>query len=108
MTVLGRHLYGLSRRGEFFVLDIPRRRVVHTADLKDVSPGFAAMVTNRGMVYGVSDTTLFRFDRRTFAVSTVVSGINGGWYSGPHLNHDEHGHLYTLRGTNLVRIDDRH
>lgn len=108
MSVLGRNLYGLSRHGEFFVIDVPRRRVVHTADLKDISPGFAAMVTNRGTVYGVSDTTLFRFDRKTFAVSTVVSGINGGWYSGPHLNRDEHGHLYTLRGTNLVRIDDRH
>ncbi|UZI32811.1 PQQ-binding-like beta-propeller repeat protein [Streptomyces sp. VB1] len=107
MTVRDRHLYGLSRRGEFFVVDLRVRRVVHTADLKDISPGFAAMVTNRGTVYGVSATTLFRFDPRTFAVSTVVADINGGWYSGPHLNRDERGMLYTLRATNLVRIDDR-
>ena len=65
------------------------------------------MVTNRGVVYGVSDTTVFRFDPRTFAVTTVVSGINGGWYSGAHLANDEAGHLYTMRGRNLVRITDR-
>ncbi len=58
------------------------------------------------MVYGVSDTTVFRIDPATFAVSVVVAGINGGWYSGPHITADEQGALYTLRGPNLVRIDD--
>ena len=107
LAVRGRHLYGLTRKGGFFVLDLRSRALVHTADLGDICPGFAAMVTNRGVVYGVSDTTLFRFGPRTFAVRTVIPEINGKWYSGPHLNTDPRGRIYTLRGNNLVQIDDR-
>ncbi|MFE5794277.1 PQQ-binding-like beta-propeller repeat protein [Streptomyces sp. NPDC056503] len=107
LAVRGRHLYGLTRKGGFFVVDLTIRRVVHTADHRAVCPGFAAMVTSRGVVYGVSDTTLFRFDPKTFAVDTVVPEINGGWYSGPHVNADHQGRLYTMRGRNLVRVEDR-
>ncbi|ALE05731.1 hypothetical protein AL755_10050 [Arthrobacter sp. ERGS1:01] len=107
LAVLGRHLYGLSLQGGFFVIDLRRRAVVHTADLRAICPGFSAMVVNRGAVYAASDSTVFRFDPRTFAVTTVVAAINGGWYSGPHIANDEHGMLYTMRGRNLVRIDDR-
>ncbi|ATL31189.1 PQQ-binding-like beta-propeller repeat protein [Streptomyces formicae] len=107
LAVRGRHLYGLTRSGGFFVVDLTIRRVIHTADLHDICPGFAAMVTSGGVVYGVSDTTLFRFHPKTFAVSTVVPGINGAWYSGPHVNADSRGRLYTLRGHHLVRIEDR-
>ncbi|MCX4538846.1 PQQ-binding-like beta-propeller repeat protein [Streptomyces sp. NBC_01669] len=107
LAVHGGHLYGLTRKGGFFVVDLRIRRVIHTADHRAICPGFAAMVTSRGVVYGVSDTTLFRFDPKTFAVSTVVPQINGAWYSGAHLNADADGRLYTMRGHNLVRIDDR-
>ncbi|MDX2393563.1 PQQ-binding-like beta-propeller repeat protein [Streptomyces sp. DK15] len=107
LAVHGKHLYGLTRKGGFFVVDVPIRRVIHTADHRSLCPGFAAMVTSRGIVYGVSDTTLFRFDPKTFAVSTVVPEINGAWYSGPHVNADGRGLLYTMRGHNLVRIEDR-
>ncbi|CAN7316030.1 hypothetical protein LJR078_001761 [Arthrobacter sp. LjRoot78] len=37
----------------------------------------------------------------------VVAGINGGWYNGPHIAADEDGLLYSIQGTNLVRIDDK-
>ncbi|MFJ5835111.1 PQQ-binding-like beta-propeller repeat protein [Streptomyces sp. NPDC093089] len=107
LAVHGRHLYGLARRGGFFVVDVPTRRLVHTADVRAICPGFAAMTTSRGVVYGVSDTTLFRFHPKTFAVSTVVPDIDGAWYSGPHVNTDGLGRLYTLRGHRLVRVDDR-
>lgn len=106
LAIEGHHLYALARNGILFVIDLRSRRVVHTADVSSVSNGFAAMVTNRGVVYGVSTTTLFRFHPRTFAVSTVVAGVNGVWYSGPHVNADR-GLLYTLRGNNLVAVDDR-
>ncbi|MFJ2742898.1 PQQ-binding-like beta-propeller repeat protein [Streptomyces sp. NPDC087440] len=107
LATRGRHLYGLTRGGGFFVVDLTARRVIHTADLRGLCPGFAAMTTSRDTVYAVSDTTVFRFHPRTFAVTTVVAGINGGWYSGPHVNSDADGRLYTLRGRNLVRIEDR-
>ncbi|WP_455352255.1 hypothetical protein [Streptomyces sp. SYSU K217416] len=106
LAVQGRSLYGLTTKGGLFVIDLRTRKVVHTADVSSVSKGFAALVTNRGVVYGVSDTTLFRFHPKTFAVSTVVAGINGAWYSGPHVNVHE-GLIYTLRGHNLVAVDDR-
>lgn len=106
LAVQGRNLYGLTTRGALFVVDLRTRQVVHTADVSAVSEGFAAMVTHRGAVYGVSDTTLFRFHPKTFAVRTVVAGINGAWYSGPHVN-VHGGLLYTLRGHNLVAVDDR-
>ncbi|MFF2773946.1 PQQ-binding-like beta-propeller repeat protein [Streptomyces sp. NPDC058052] len=107
LAVRRRHLYGLTRRGGFFVVDLKRRTLIHTADHRALCPGFAAMVTSRGVVYGVSDTTLFRFHPETFAVSTVVADIDGAWYSGPHVNADSHGRLYTMRGHHLVRVDDR-
>ncbi|WP_328460365.1 outer membrane protein assembly factor BamB family protein [Streptomyces sp. NBC_00448] len=106
LAVQGRHLYGLTRDGVLFVIDLHTRQLLHTADVSSVSRGYAALVTNRGTVYGASNTTLFRFHPKTFAVSSVVAGINGIWYSEPHVNaHD--GKLYTLRGHNLVEVDDR-
>ncbi|MFF6883515.1 PQQ-binding-like beta-propeller repeat protein [Streptomyces sp. NPDC012421] len=107
LAVLGRYLYALARKGGFVVVDLKARRVVHTADHRSICPGFSAMVTSRGAVYGVSDTTLFRFHPETFAVRTVVAGIDGAWYSGPHVNADSRGRLYTMRGDHLVRVDDR-
>ncbi|CAM5544410.1 hypothetical protein GCM10010329_27420 [Streptomyces spiroverticillatus] len=107
LALRGRHLYGISRKGGFFVINVRTRTLIHRADITAVSKGYAAMVTNQGVVYGVSDTTVFRFHPRTFAVSVVVPDINGGWYSGSHLANDELGRLYTMRGRNLVQITDR-
>ena len=106
LAVQGKYLYGVTRKGGLFVIDLPKRTVVHRSDISAVSYGFAALVTNRGVVYGVSNTHVFRFDPKTFAVATVVADIDGGWYSGSHINNDEDGYLYTMRGRNLVRIDD--
>ncbi|MGL3807685.1 outer membrane protein assembly factor BamB family protein [Paeniglutamicibacter sp. R2-26] len=106
LAVRGKHLYGLTRKGGLFVIDLPKRRIVHRSDVSSVSRGFGALVANRGVVYGVSDTTVFRFDPKTFAVTTVLADTDGGWYSGSHITNDESGYLYTMRGRNLVRIDD--
>ncbi|MFK0242398.1 hypothetical protein ACIQTX_16200 [Microbacterium sp. NPDC090281] len=103
----GRHLFALTIKGALVVIDLRRRTIVHTGDLAALVPGFAAMTAARGVIYGVSDTTLFRIDPRTFEVTTVVPAINGGWYSGPHLNVDDDGVIYTLRGRTLVTVDDR-
>ena len=83
-----------------------RRTIVHQADIGKLARGFSALVTNLGVVYGVSDTSVFKFDPGTFAATAVVEGINGGWYSGSHIASDEQGYLYTMRGRNLVRIKD--
>lgn len=107
LAVHGNYLYGMALKGGFFVIDLDRREVVHTADHRPVCPQWSSMVLNRGRIYLASDTTLMRFDPKTFAMTVVASQLNGGWYSGSHVNRDEHGVLYTMRGTNLVAIDDR-
>ncbi|MFI2566543.1 twin-arginine translocation signal domain-containing protein [Paenarthrobacter sp. NPDC018779] len=108
LAVQGKYLYGMSRRAAgLFVIDLEARQVVHRGDLSNVCTDFGALQVSRGIVYGVSDSTVFRIDPMTFAVSVVVAGINGGWYSGPHITADEDGLLYTLQGPNLVRIDDK-
>lgn len=108
MAIHGKFLYGMSRRAAgLFVIDLDTRQVVHHGDLSSVCTDFGALQVSRGIVYGVSDSTVFRIDPATFAVSVVAADINGGWYSGPHITADEDGRLYTLRGPNLVRIDDQ-
>ncbi|WP_435742983.1 hypothetical protein [Microbacterium sp. PMB16] len=106
LAVHGRYLFALTIKGALVVIDRQRKTIVHTGDLSSIVPGFAALKAARGVIYGVSDTTLFRVDPRTFEVTTVVAAINGGWYSGPHLNVDEDGAIYTLRGRTLVKVDD--
>ncbi|GAB3543180.1 hypothetical protein GCM10027403_36980 [Arthrobacter tecti] len=106
LAVRGKHLYGLTRTGVAFVIDLPKRRLIHQENVSGIARGFAAMVTNRGVVYGVSDHNVFRFDPKTFAVTVVVADVDGGWYSGAHITNDEQGFLYTLRGRNLVQIND--
>jgi WD40 repeat protein len=102
----GRHLFAITIKGIVLVIDRVTRSIVHTSDQSALCPGFAAMTTARGHVYVVSDTTLFRIDPRSFDVTVVVPAIDGGWYSGPHLAADADGALYTLRGRDLVRVDD--
>jgi hypothetical protein len=107
LAIQGRNLYGLTRKGGIFVVDLPTRQLVHRADISSLSYGFGALVANRSVIYGVSDTNVFRFDPKTFEVATVLADTKGGWYSGSHITNDEDGYLYTMRGRNLVRIDDR-
>ena len=103
----GHHLYGIALKGGFFVVDLKTRKIVHTADINGTCPQWSASLVNRGRVYAVSDTTLMTFDPETFAMTVVAPGLNGGWYSGCHLNTDEQGRIYTLRDRHLVQIDDR-
>ncbi|WP_026555165.1 PQQ-binding-like beta-propeller repeat protein [Arthrobacter sp. 35W] len=108
LAVHGRYLYGMARRAAgLFIIDLPTRQVIHTADASAVCTDFGALAVSRGTVYGVSDTTVFRVDPKSFAVSVVAADINGGWYSGPHIAAGDDGLLYTLRGPNLVSLDDR-
>ncbi|WP_404429917.1 hypothetical protein LG299_10390 [Microbacterium lacus] len=103
----GRHLFGLGRRaGGLVVIDLQSRTVVRVVDVSGVATDFGALNYFDGTVYGVSDTTLFRVDTASQQLSTVVADIDGGWYSGPHLDIDEDGVIYTMRGLNLVAVED--
>ncbi|WP_157376998.1 PQQ-binding-like beta-propeller repeat protein [Agromyces sp. Root1464] len=107
LATVGDRLFGLARHGAgVFVIDIPSRTVVQTLDAAAVSTDFGSMTVSRGLVYAASDTTVFRIDPQTLTITTVVAGIDGGWYSGPHIESDEDGLLYTMRGLNVVQIDD--
>lgn len=107
LVVRGRHLYCICRKGEFLIVDIPTRAVIHRANLSAMVPNHATLVVSCGTVYGVSEKALFAFDRKTFAVSTVVADLNGEWYGMPRLAVDTDGSMYTLRQRNLVRVVDK-
>jgi len=100
LFVLGRAASGLA------VIDLASRAVVRVVDVSGVATDFGALHCFDGTVYGVSDTTLYRVDAATLRLSTVVADIDGGWYSGPHLDIDESGVIYTMRGLNLVAVED--
>ena len=103
----GRHLFALGRRaGGLVVVDLETRSVVRVVDVSGVATDFGALNCFQGTVYGVSDTTLFRVDATSHRLSTVLGDIDGGWYSGPHLDIDENGVVYTMRGLNLVAVED--
>lgn len=103
----GRRLFVLGRRASgLAVIDLQSRAVVRVVDVSGVATDFGALGYVDGTVYGVSDSTLFRLDATTLQLSTVVTGIGGGWYSGPHLDIDENGVIYTMRGLNLVAVED--
>ncbi|MDR2997881.1 MAG: PQQ-binding-like beta-propeller repeat protein [Microbacterium sp.] len=107
IVVNGRYLYCLCVKGEFFVVDLPTRQIVHRADLgKSLVPGQATLILSRGTVYGVSAASMFAFDRKTFEMSVVIPDLNGEWYSMPRVDADADGVLYTLRHRNLVKVDD--
>lgn len=107
LAIHGDLLFGMTRqKGGIFVINLPTRTLVTTIAAADVLTDFGALVTSQGLVYGVSDSTVFRIDPATLELSTVVANIDGGWYSGPHIAADENGLLYTLRGSDLVQIVD--
>ncbi|MFI8258696.1 outer membrane protein assembly factor BamB family protein [Streptomyces filamentosus] len=100
-------LYCMGVRGEFFVIDLRTRAVVHRADLGTaLVPDGATFALSRGRVYAASASTLFRFAPDTFAVTTVVGGLGAQWYGAPRVSADERGRLYTLRGRNLIQVTD--
>lgn len=106
MATQGKHLYVMTLKGGFVVIDLSTRQIVHAANHRSVCPQWSSMITNKGRVYCASDTTLMRFDHKTFAMTVVVPELNGGWYSGCHVNNDEDGRLYTMRGNNLVVVEE--
>lgn len=106
LAIQGKHLYVMTLKGGFVVIDLSQRRIVHTADHRAVCPQWSSMITNKGRVYCASDTTLMRFDHKTFEMTVVVPELNGGWYSGCHVNADEDGRMFTMRGTNLVMVEE--
>lgn len=108
LVVRGRHLYCICRKGEFMVIDLPTRRIVHRADLTSARvPGHATLAVSRGKVYGVSAASLFVFDPKTFAVTDVIPDLDAQWYGMPRIATDEVGDIYTLRGRNLIKVVDK-
>lgn len=107
LSAQGRNIYASLRDGSLVVLDAARRRIVHRADLGSLSPKGSALVATRGRVYGLSTTTLYRLDHRTFEPTVLVEDLVGAWYGGQlQIAADETGALYTMRDRNLVRIID--
>ncbi|GAB3542228.1 hypothetical protein GCM10027403_34650 [Arthrobacter tecti] len=104
LTVRGGHLYVMCFRGDFFVIDLATRQIIHQANHGPMVPNYGTLLVSRGQVYGASDKAFFRFDKKTFVRADLVSDLNGEWYGIPRAAVDERGQFYAIKGRNLVRI----
>ncbi|MEX0174506.1 hypothetical protein [Streptomyces sp. LMG1-1-1.1] len=104
LAVLGRHLYIMCHRGDFFVVDLTTRQVVHTANHGPVVPNYGTLLVSREQVFCASSKAFFRLDPRTFE-RTDLATLNGEWYGIPRATVDEVGRFYAIRGRNLIRIE---
>lgn len=104
LAIQGKHLFVAGSRGEFFVVDLPRRAIVHRADLAAMVPRLARLTVQGDRIYGISDSTLFQIDRRTFE-ATAIATLNGSFYSGPSIGIVGRRSIYTMQDRNLVKVE---
>ncbi|MGC5396738.1 PQQ-binding-like beta-propeller repeat protein [Streptomyces sp. DT20] len=104
LTVLGHHLYVMCFKGDFFVIDLRTRKVIHSANHGPVVPNYGTLLADRGYVYGASSSDFVRYDRKTFARTDLVA-LDADWYGIPRAAVDERGRFYAIRGRNLIRIE---
>ncbi|EAQ00703.1 hypothetical protein JNB_11029 [Janibacter sp. HTCC2649] len=104
LAVRGDHLYVMCFGGDFFVVDLIARQIVHRGNHGSVVPDYGTLLVSRGQVYGASSKAFFRFDTQTFARTDLVPDLNGEWYGIPRAAVDERGQFYAIKGRNLVRI----
>ncbi|WP_435742488.1 hypothetical protein [Microbacterium sp. PMB16] len=105
LAVHGHYLYVVAYAGAFAVIDLRNRTVVHESQHNDLIPNWGTLLVHRGQVYGASAESFFRFDRRTFAIEPLATGLGGEWYGMPRVSVDERGRFYGIKGRNLVRIE---
>ncbi|WP_327635409.1 hypothetical protein OHB24_36190 [Kribbella sp. NBC_00482] len=103
LAVLGGHLYVMCHRGDFFVVELRTRRIIHSANHGPVVPNYGTLLVSRGRVYATSSRAFFRFDPKTFARTDLVT-LNAEWYGIPRSAVDERGQFYAIQGRNLIRI----
>ncbi|MGW7680848.1 outer membrane protein assembly factor BamB family protein [Kribbella sp. NPDC054772] len=103
LAVLGGRLYVMCHRGDFFVLDLATRRILHSSNHRAAVPSYGTLLVSRGRVYATSSSTFFRFDPKTFARTDLVT-LDAEWYGIPRSAVDTRGTFYAIRGRNLVRV----
>ncbi|GAB2592342.1 NHL repeat-containing protein [Kribbella endophytica] len=104
LAVLGGRLYVMCHRGDFFVIDLRTRKIVHTANHGPVVPNYGTLLVSKGQAYATSSKAFFRFDPKTYARTDLVT-LNAEWYGIPRSALDERGTFYAIRGRNLIRIE---
>lgn len=120
LTVMGRWLFGTTAVGpRFFVIDIKPStgpELVYEADFSEFGSAdipLPVVLVDRGIVYGTTYSTLFRVDTlsrvgpATYEPTLLLDDLDSDWFSGPHLAVDDDHNLYTLTGTDLIRVRDR-
>ncbi|WP_203961442.1 PQQ-binding-like beta-propeller repeat protein [Actinocatenispora thailandica] len=101
LSAHGNRLYGLTSAGRLVVADPVDRLVLASYQLADAGGG--QLFWRHGTLYGVTRNTLFRLTEA--GPVTVVGGLGGGWFNEPQASYDPVADVvYTLRGTDLVRI----
>ncbi|WP_152176182.1 NHL repeat-containing protein, partial [Mycobacterium tuberculosis] len=105
LTVAGRYLYVALFDGGFRVIDLAKRRIVHSAEIAFTRKTWS-LVRSRNRVLAATPAEVLRIEAKTFAFTQIVSGLSGAWYGGGmDLATDERGRLYTMKDRNLVQIE---
>ncbi|MFG3697637.1 hypothetical protein ACGF5C_06900 [Micromonospora sp. NPDC047620] len=104
LKLIGRVLAGVTSEGELFALDSRTREVLWRVDV-GAAGGKLAVIDDR--VFGVDGTRLWtvRVGRRRPAPTVLADGLNQSWFGAPEVVTDGVRALFTIRGTNLIRVD---
>lgn len=106
LAVLAGRIYAVTMDGTLLLADAADGTVLATRPIPAVAPAMTRLRAVDGRLYGGSAAALFRIDPDSGAVTVILDGLDGQWYSGATFAADESGTLYTLRGRTLVAVEE--
>jgi hypothetical protein len=104
LVVAGGKLFGLTVHGQLFVVDLTTQTVVHSVNIRALSPSRGRLIISHGQIYGGSSAAVFHVNPATYVVTPLVTGLHGEWLYSAQIAADTSGALYTLKARHLIRI----
>ena len=79
LVVADGKLFGLTVSGQLFVVDPATQTVVHSVNIRALSPSRGRLIISRGQIYGGSSAAVFHVNPATYAVTPLTCRIAAGW-----------------------------